>query len=262
MVSRASIVKRYLGIVLRNIHSKQFWKRWLIACAVVDRDLRESAQLSLPTLPETGSPLEPEPLLKGWIRISPVQGPGLLGLVEQVVMARIVVERRPSAMFEIGTYLGATTLLLAANSPPYASVYTLDLSPTKGEVPDTKFPVTAKTIRSGSPRVGELFRDSEHSHKITQLFGDSATYDFSPYFGQMDLVFVDGNHQYDNVKADSYNALKLIGPEGMIIWHDYETQYGAGVVRCLNELGQSLPLYRIPGTRFVIYDKRRVDCEA
>jgi len=203
-------------------------------------------------LPEIRSSLDSELASEEWIKIRPVPGPGMLGLTEQIVLAMLVVRRRPSIMFEIGTYLGATSALLAVNSPPDARVYTLDLQPTK-EGRATKFPQTAKSVTVGSSRVGELFRNSPSGHKIVQLFGDSATYDFSPYFGRMDLVFVDGNHQYDNVKADSYNALKLMAPRGMIIWHDYETEYGADVVRCLNELGLSLPLRRIRDTRFVIY---------
>jgi len=208
-------------------------------------------------LPEIRSPLDSELVPDEWIKIRPIPGPGMLRLVEQVVLATIVVRRRPSIMFEIGTYLGASSVLLAANCLPHARVYTLDLQPTK-EGRATKFPQTAKSITVGSPRVGELFRNSPFSHKIVQLFGDSATYDFSPYFGRMDLVFVDGNHQYDNVKADSYNALKLMPPRGMIIWHDYETEYGPDVVRCLNELGLSLPLRRIRDTRFVTYTKGEV----
>jgi len=215
-------------------------------------------QVASEALPEIRSPIDSDVLPDEWIKIRPVSGPGMLGLVEQIVLAMIVVRRRPSVMFEIGTYLGATSVLLAANSPPHARVYTLDLQPTK-EGRLTRFPQTAKSIIVGSPRVGELFRNSTSSHKIVQLLGDSATYDFSPYFGQVSLVFVDGNHQYDNVKADSYNALELIAPGGMIIWHDYETEYGPDVVRCLNELGRSLPLCRIRDTRFVIYTKGEVE---
>ena len=45
--------------------------------------------------------------------------------------------------------------------------------------------------------------------QITQLYGDSANFDFSPYAGRMGLVFVDGSHSYDYVLQDTASALRL-----------------------------------------------------
>jgi len=249
------IPKRFSGLFMLDRTALSFWVKWLRAYRIIDRELTERDAL---TLPQMDDPLyAPSPCCKALV-LPALLGPGLLPLLEQAVLARLVVEQRPSLVFEIGTYLGCTTLLFAANTPPDTGVFTLDLPPCEqGEAPQTKYPITLQGIRAGSPRVGELFRDSHYAEKITQLFGDSATFDFSPYSGKMDLVFIDGNHQYDNVKSDSHNALKLIGPGGTVVWDDYETQYGADVVRCLNELGKRLQLRRISGTRLVIYRQAR-----
>jgi predicted O-methyltransferase YrrM len=36
-----------------------------------------------------------------------------------------------------------------------------------------------------------------------------------------DLVFVDGDHSFDAVLADSRSAFDLIRPGGVVVWHDY-----------------------------------------
>ena len=72
-----------------------------------------------------------------------------------------------------------------------------------------------------------------YANRIHQLFGDSQTYDFTPYYGSVDLVFVDGCHHYEFVLRDSQNALKMMSPDGVVIWHDYAS-YAPGVVQALD----------------------------
>ena len=90
--------------------------------------------------------------------------------------------------------------------------------------------------------------------RITQLYGDSASFDFSPWYGQMDFVFVDGAHAYNYVVNDTNIALKLLNPRGgIIIWHDYGVW--KGVTRALNELREnmpSLPLVHIKDTSLIV----------
>lgn len=37
----------------------------------------------------------------------------------------------------------------------------------------------------------------------------------------MDLVFIDGCHQFDYVKKDSINSFEILNLNGFLIWHDY-----------------------------------------
>ena len=89
--------------------------------------------------------------------------------------------------------------------------------------------------------------------RITQLFGDSATFDFSAHHGRAGLVFVDGSHAHDYVLADSETALKLLAPKGVIIWHDYGVW--DGVTRALEEIEASrhLGLRHVRGTSLVVW---------
>jgi hypothetical protein len=85
-------------------------------------------------------------------------------------------------------------------------------------------------------RSGERF--SCRGYNIVQLYGDSGTFDFSPYYGNVDFMFIDGSHAYDYVKNDTLAALKMVRVGGTIIWHDYRrtgfTPF-PGVLRALTE---------------------------
>ncbi len=47
--------------------------------------------------------------------------------------------------------------------------------------------------------VGSLFAGQEAAARITQLLGDSLSFDFSPWFNSIDLVLIDGGHEYEVV---------------------------------------------------------------
>ncbi|HEY6399618.1 MAG TPA: class I SAM-dependent methyltransferase [Solirubrobacteraceae bacterium] len=160
-------------------------------------------------------------------------------------------------VFEIGTFRGETTWLLAHNMPE-VHVFTLD-------VPDLD---ATRHLRLEATDAGEYFQSWERgvrfagtpeAARITQLFGDSATFDFSPYQGQMDLVFVDASHSYSYVRSDTEAALKLLSPTGTIVWDDYT--YYPGIYSYLNELAPTLghPILHLLGTRLAVYSRASLD---
>ncbi|HUL74544.1 MAG TPA: class I SAM-dependent methyltransferase [Vicinamibacterales bacterium] len=68
---------------------------------------------------------------------------------------------------------------------------------------------------------------------VVHLGHDSRTFDFAPYFGTCDLVFIDGDHSYDGVRSDTAHAFRLLRDDrSVIVWHDYmrtpesEVQWG------------------------------------
>jgi SAM-dependent methyltransferase len=175
--------------------------------------------------------------------------PGTLPLTELLVICATTRFLKPRRVFEIGTFRGASTVLLARHAPDGAEIFTLDLPPRETA---TRFAIDNGDITGVPFTVGEYYRGTPYEAKVKQLFGDSATFDYSPYAHDIDFVFVDGNHAYDNVKVDSMNAFELLKPGGTIIWDDYHPEWGAGVMRALHEL-RDRGLYRIAGTRFVAY---------
>lgn len=164
------------------------------------------------------------------------------GLIALVGLGNLIQAR---SFFEIGTYNGFTALTLALNFPE-AAVFTLDLPP---ETPPAlqlddgdKVHIAQRSVRS--------YEGHESAQRITQFLGDSATFDFSPFFGTIDLVYVDGSHSYEYVTKDTDTAHKLVSPGGAIVWDDYW--------RSVPDVPQYLDaysagqIYRIPDTRLVV----------
>lgn len=191
--------------------------------------------------------------------LEPDAADGNVSGYELLVLASLVQKLQPRACFEIGTFDGRTTLNLAANAPSDARIVTLDLPPK--ELGRTSFAVAPGDAQFiDKPVSGARFHGSPHAARITQVFGDSASFDYAPYEGRMDLVFVDGAHSYEYVKSDTRAALRLLRPTGgMILWHDYSSPYWKGLTRALNELRREIPelasLRHIRGTTLVVWER-------
>lgn len=149
-------------------------------------------------------------------------------LLELAYLAYLARHLNPALIFEIGTFVGRTTRLLALNSPDSCRIVTLDLP--QASVAHT---------------VGEAFAGATEAGKIVQLYGDSVTFDFSPWYSKCDFVWVDACHDYEHVAADTKAALRLVRPGGWIAWHDYRhTAWWSGVTRYLRELKRDHPKLR------------------
>ena len=166
---------------------------------------------------------------------------------EAYVLSLITAYLRPARIFEIGTATGQGTLLMARQAPE-ARIDTLDLgsgAPSLGRQ-------TGEPPWQDLDSIGEAYRETDYAAHITQHFGDSARFDFSPFHGQIELVFVDGAHTYEYVRSDSRNALAMVASGGVVIWDDCN-YVCPGVSRRLLELRrEGLPIYRVLGTRFAV----------
>lgn len=183
---------------------------------------------------------------------------GNVTLRELICLASLARHFRPGNIFEIGTFDGRTTLNLAINAGPEAHVHTLDLpremlNRTRHELHCNETGLVDK------PECGVRFQNAEEAEQITQLLGDSADFDFTPYENRMDMVFVDGSHAYSYVVNDTHVARRLLRDgRGVIVWHDYADGPAAftGVIKALHEFQESDPYYRnmrrIQGTSLVV----------
>ncbi len=146
---------------------------------------------------------------------APINELALLALVTRAV--------QPTKVFEIGTFMGRTALNFALNSPDDCTVYTLDLPP--GDAASATGANAADAKLMSLRDAGVQITDPDVGRKIEQIYGDSTTFDFSPYFSEIDIVFVDGGHTYDVAASDTKQALKMCRPGGVIMWHDF-ANYG------------------------------------
>lgn len=168
-------------------------------------------------------------------------------LDEQFALGVLIRRMRPRRLFEIGTFDGDTTRYLAQVAGSDAHIWTLDYSP-------DEFDRVNHFDGFSGRDIGRAFRGMPEASRITQLSGDSGTFDFSPYAASMDIVFVDATHNYAMGLRDSATALKLARPGGWVIWHDYWTQW-PGVVRAIREVAverNGLALFRVAGMRLAL----------
>ena len=166
---------------------------------------------------------------------------------EAYVLSLITAHLQPRRILEIGTATGQSTLLMARQARE-AQIDTLDLG---GDVPSLG-------TQAGEPpwrdleAVGKAFRETEYAARITQHLSDSARFDFGAFAGEIELVFVDGAHTTEYVRADSRNAISVLAPHGVVVWDDCN-YVCPGVGRVLLELSRDgLPIYRVFGTRFAV----------
>ena len=118
--------------------------------------------------------------------------------------------RRQNAQsyFEIGTWRGESVANVAAVVP---QCVTLNLS---------REEIIKLTDNERYADAHAFF--SKNLDNVTHIEGNSQNFDFTPYKGQFDMVFIDGDHHSDAVKKDTQTAFELLRDEkSIIVWHDY-----------------------------------------
>jgi predicted O-methyltransferase YrrM len=170
---------------------------------------------------------------------------------ELLAITALVKDKNCNTIFEIGTYDGRTTRAMALNlSTSSGKIYTLNLPPENSsavlQTGIVDLQLATKVIS------GDRFLNTPQEKNIEQVWGDSAIFDFSPYYQKVDLVFIDGAHSKAYVANDTAQALKMIKPSGgWVIWHD--APY-FGVVKFLKSWApkQTGPVYFIKGTSLAV----------
>lgn len=172
---------------------------------------------------------------------------GILPYDQAIALASILVAERPASVLEIGTFMGATTRLMAENLPD-ATIHTVDLpldfkldAPPREGMPKDDFQLITRRV------VGREFFGQPCAARIRQHHADTAEWDFSAA-APANFFFIDGSHTYEYCKNDSEKCFALCGGKGVFLWHDCDWNH-PGVVRCLMEwraLGRDVR--RIEGT--------------
>jgi hypothetical protein len=191
---------------------------------------------------------------------------GVLTL-ESMLILTLLKMSHPKNVFEFGTYMGATAAILSLNTDDDTKIYTIDL-PISESVGNQTASAKEQKLRVAradgesddeflikrSTSVGPVILDgmkAKEISKVTRLYGDSRAYDYGPYCGSMDFIWIDGGHDYDVVKSDTENALKMLnaGNEmATLAWHDYGNPECPEVTQYLNELSESRSFFSIGST--------------
>jgi predicted O-methyltransferase YrrM len=185
--------------------------------------------------------------------VETVDVPGGMTLEELVILIGICKKKKTNTLLEIGSFRGRTTINIAKNCPD-CEITTFDLPLEKSDMPTLKHPLnwTDKPLAAHIHRGFFIQKYTDLSDRITCLFGDSATYDFTPYYNLFDIVIIDASHSYKNVMIDSDNALKLLRDrKGIIIWHDYALDHNE-VVKAVHDVQRKygIKIFHIKRTKF------------
>ena len=145
----------------------------------------------------------------------PVSSTGTIRTDELIAIASIVHHKKPLHILEIGTCDGATTLNMAINCEE-AAIFTIDLPLGYAEtlLPESDLDLINRRL------VGKSFISQPAAKRITQIYCDSARYDFAEIGVFFDLIFIDGSHTYEYVKNDTEKTLPLLAPGAVMLWHD------------------------------------------
>jgi predicted O-methyltransferase YrrM len=117
----------------------------------------------------------------------------------------------PLRVLEVGTHIGASTTHIAAALEDDASMTTVDVFDVNSDMHWRKY----GTKRSPATMIQSLGL----ADKVE--FVKSMSIDYLPRSGMFDLIFLDGNHSMDTVRAEVPLALEHLNPGGVILLHDY-----------------------------------------
>jgi hypothetical protein len=201
--------------------------------------------LHLSDIPSSEKPVQM--LSSGWL-------PGSTPPQDLYAILRILRWLKPERIFEIGTSAGITTAHMAMNSE--AEIYTLDLPRELASDLNGYSPGDLSLLKPRD-QIGTACRPFNRNGQVRQLFGDSRVFDFTPYRGSVDLVFVDGCHLFEGVLADSRNAFDLLGEKGVVLWHDFARL--RDVTRAIKRLAKERPIYHLEETSLAMYLRANVE---
>jgi predicted O-methyltransferase YrrM len=147
--------------------------------------------------------------------------------VIKLALAKLV---RPRTFFEFGTFLGVQTFNFALNFPE-CEFYTIDLDEESYRNASIMEEVRHLSEIQLERRQQLAFVGTSCEKRIHCLHGDSNEFDLSPYYGRMDMVYVDGGHDLRTTESDAENAFRMLSNDrpSVIAWDDYGNRLSPAV---------------------------------
>jgi predicted O-methyltransferase YrrM len=132
---------------------------------------------------------------------------------------------RDQEVLEIGAYKGLSTCVMAASARHVTTIDTFD-----GR--DTPNPCDTWGAFNNNLEKAEV------GHKVTAHVGrsDDVLARLSHQGRRFDLAFIDGAHDYENVRSDIEGVFRVLKSGGTIVFHDYTEKSYPGVKQAVDEL--------------------------
>lgn len=216
---------------------------------------------------ETKPKLKPKPTteIKAPTKYQTVPVPAAFTDFEDVYSEAVERASDGAKFVEIGAWLGKSAVLMAElieNSGKDIEFTTIDPFVVEPKWNDATqvydFHRVHFTFQS---RAKELYQkhlaEAGYQDKIKHItdYSEGASNQFEAE--SLDFVFIDGAHDYPNVKFDIHTWYEKVKQGGMIAGHDYEPQTNwanAGVVKAIREFAKAKNIrYTVSKNTFIIY---------
>jgi hypothetical protein len=139
-------------------------------------------------------------------------------------------------IIEIGSWLGRSSCILAEGSKQSKRVKVICVDKWADFIPEENIPnCLTRFIKST-----ENYR---YEQLLEHYVGSSETIS-KTIDTKADLIFIDGNHEYESVKADIEAWLPHCDGEWVMAFHDYCTQPWLGVTKAVNEYFEGFEVVR------------------
>ena len=113
--------------------------------------------------------------------------------------------------FEIGTWRGESVANVAAVAD---ECMTMNLSADE-----------MKNLGMAQDYIDQHAMFSKGMPNVIHLDGNSQEFNFKGLNKKFDLIFIDGDHHYENIKKDTENVFRhLVHENTIVVWHDYSWQ--------------------------------------
>ena len=182
--------------------------------------------------------------------VSPISGlEGTSTLLDVALLRSLAEQFDKCSYLEIGTWRGESVANLASVAHDCITV----------NLPDKEM------IEMGLPKkyVESHRFFSRDLKNVEHIQHNSSTFDFKTLNKKFDLIFVDGDHHYQQVKNDTAKVFELLRDENsVIVWHDYAYQPGDVRFEVLAGIMDGCPdlykghLYHVSNTLCAIFTRR------
>lgn len=197
----------------------------------------------------------------------PSSGIGSITLLEASILVSLIRLLKPKKIFEFGTFLGYSTSLFLKNTDDQCEVITIDLGEVSEEY-ELSNKYSQEELRSNDKKNDDFLRytqgktgkfylsnlDNIQKERLILLYGDSRKINIKEIDleNKVDLVFIDGGHDKETITSDTNNAINMLGDNGIIVWHDYNSSIHSDVTNYVNEFSSEKMIFHVENTMLAI----------
>ena len=147
------------------------------------------------------------------------------------------IDKKELKICEIGSYKGESTFLFAASNI-FTEIHCID--PFVGDFDDSDITNNWDEVKrefwTNTRYFNNIKLHQDFSYNMASKFPDN-------YF---DVVYIDGSHDYEDVKQDIELFLPKISKNGIISGHDYTPEIWGGVIQAVDEKFGADKIYKFP----------------